>query len=433
MLRTAYTNLNILPCRICSDTPLYVHRLLTTVAGRTFLSFLLLYLLLIQLCRHAFYRDPTSAFFDPARAYQHVYSLQRLRQADDFINAADSSVKKPPLSDPQTIMCLGIATVERPDEQYVRPAFGSLMEGLTDEERKHIHTVVLIGHTDPQQHPIYHETWLENTADKILTYDTSNTTQFDLLVQWEKDKDYRRKAIYDYIYLLETCIQSGAAWITMVEDDTVAVRGWYPRAMAALDLTDSKSTDWLYLRLFFTEKFFGWNAEFWPTYLLSSVLIIIAVAVLLLAFRRLRYHTLISNWLILTACFVYTPAFILLYFMAGKLSMRPLPPGVHEMPNYGCCAQGMVFSSPVAARVVDKLRQKEVGFVDMILEAWANEEKLTRFAVVPSLLQHIGGHSSKGDDFAPAQPMSVAKTIFNFGFELYEQRREHVVHPTING
>lgn len=433
MLRTAYTNLHLLPRRMRSDTPIYVHRLLTTVAGRTFLSFLLLYLLLIQLCRHAFYRDPTSAFFDPSRAYEHVYSMQRQRQATDFIQAANSSVKKNPLGGPQTTMCLGIATVKRPDEQYVRPAFGSLLEGLAEDERKHIHTVVLIGHTDPQQHPIYHETWLENTSDKVLTYDTSNTTQFDLLVKWEKDKDYRRKAIYDYIYLLETCIQSGAAWITMVEDDTVAVKGWYPRAMAALDVADSKSTDWLYLRLFFTEKFFGWNTEFWPTYLLSSVTIVAAVAVLLLALRRLRYHTIISDGVILTACFVYTPAFILLYFMAGKLSMHPLPPGVHEMPNYGCCAQGMVFPSPVAARVVDKLRQKEVGFVDMILEAWANEEKLTRFAVVPSLLQHIGGHSSKGDDFAPAQPMSVAETIFNFDFELYEQQGEHVIHPTING
>ncbi len=415
---------------IRSETPIHVHRLLTTGAGRTFLGFLLLYLLLIQLCRHAFYRDPTSAFFDPSRAYEHVYSRQRQQQADDFIKAANSSASQYPHGDPHPTMCLGIATVERSGEQYVRPAFGSLMEGLTEDERKHIFTVVLIGHTDPQQHPIYHETWLEHTADKVLTYDTSIATQFDLLVKWEKDKDYRRKAIFDYTYLLETCINTGAAWIAMIEDDTLAVKGWYPRAMAALDVADSKSTEWLYLRLFFTEQFFGWNSEFWLTYLLSSISIVIIVAILLLALRRLRYPTSISNVAILSACFVYAPACILLYFLAGKVSMCPIPLGVHEMPNYGCCAQGMVFSSPVATKVVDKLKEKESGFVDMILEEWANEEKLTRFAVVPSLLQHIGGHSSKGDDFSPAQPMSVAETIFNFGFELYEQRGERVVHPS---
>lgn len=413
-----------------TETPIYVHQLLTTAAGRTFLGFLLLYLLLIQLCRHAFYRDPTSAFFDPSRAYEHVYSRQRQRQAEDFIQAAKSSANNYSLSGPNPTMCLGIATVERSGEQYVRSAYGSFMEGLTEDERKQIYTVILIGHTDPQQHPIYHEIWLENTSDKVLTYNTSNTTQFDLLVKWERDKDYRRKAIFDYTFLLEACIDTGAAWIAMIEDDTLAVKGWYQRAMTALDVADSKSTDWLYLRLFFTEQFLGWNSEFWPTYLLSSISIVATVAISLLALRRLRHPTSISNATILTACFVHTPACIWLYFLAGKVSMRPLPTGVYEMPNYGCCAQGMVFSSPVAAKVVDKLKEKESGFVDMILEEWANEEQLTRFAVIPSLLQHIGGHSSKGDDFSPAQPMSVAETIFNFGFELYEQRGERVVHPS---
>ena len=407
----------------------------TLSTERTLLGFFLLYLLLLLFCRHAFYRDPTSAFFDPSRAYEHVYSLQRQREADAFIQAANTSTNQHrlPVNGPQTSMCLGIATVERPGEQYIRSAFGSLIEGLTEYERKHLFTVVLIAHTDPQRHPIYHEPWLENLSDKVLTYDTLNAEQFDLLTTWEKEKDYRWKAIFDYTYLLETCIQSGAAWITIIEDDTIAVRGWYSRTMAALDLADSKSTNWLYLRLFFTEQFLGWNSESWPTYLLSSISIVSAVATMLLILRRLGFYTSISNATISTACFICTPACIVLYFMAGRLSTRPLPPGVHEMPNFGCCAQGMVFSSPVAARVVDKLKEKQPGFVDMILEEWANEAKLTRFAVIPSLLQHIGGHSSKGDDFTPAQRMSVAERIFNFGFELYEQRGERVVHPTTGG
>ncbi|KAL8788630.1 MAG: hypothetical protein Q9213_001558 [Squamulea squamosa] len=419
--------------RLRTNIPIYVHRLIITTAGRALLFFLIIYLLLIQACRHAFYRDPTSAFFDPSRAYERVYSLQRQQQADSFIQAANISVEEHPRPVKEVRMCLGIATVKRPGKQYIRPAFGSLMEGLTEEERKHIYTVVLIGHTDPSRHPINHEPWLENLADRVLTYDTSNEKQFETLVKWEHDKDYRKKAIFDYTFLLETCIQSGAAWVAMVEDDTLAVKGWYPRTMTALDVADSKSTDWLYLRLFFTEQFFGWNSESWPTYLLSSLSIVAAATLLLIGLRRLRYYTAISNWTIFTACFVCTPACILLYFMAGRLSMRPLPPGVHEMPNFGCCAQGMVFSSTVATRVVAKLKEKELGFVDMILEEWANEEKLTRFAVIPSLLQHIGGHSSKGDDFAPAQPMSVAERIFNFGFELYKQRGERVVHPTTDG
>ncbi|KAL8806419.1 MAG: hypothetical protein Q9182_001334 [Xanthomendoza sp. 2 TL-2023] len=420
------------------NLPNSLSRLLTTIPGRTLLIFLFLYLLLGQYCRYAFYRDPTSAFFDPSRAYEHIYSLQRQRQADAFIQAANSSSHAKNGSQvprPATTMCLGIATVERPGEQYIRLALGSLMEGLTEDERKQIYAVILIGHTDPERHPIYHEPWLQTLSDKILTYDTLRKDQFDLLSHWEHEKDYRRKAIFDYTHLLETCLQSGAAWIAMIEDDTIAVAGWYPRTLAALDVADAQNLNRLYLRLFFTEQYLGWNRESWPTYLLASLSVVICVASTLVALRNLGHYPSISGWTIFTAAFVCTPAFILLYFLAGKLSMRPLPPGVHEMPNYGCCAQGLVFSPAAAARAVDQLKETELGFVDMILEAWADAENLARFAVVPSLLQHVGGRSSKGDDFgvaaAAGRGMAVAERIFSFGFEVYERRGDGVVYPLI--
>ncbi|KAL8932976.1 MAG: hypothetical protein Q9216_006583 [Gyalolechia sp. 2 TL-2023] len=435
MTEQSISKVIVLIRRIRTEFLVCIHRLLTTVAGRIFLSFLLLYLSLIQVCRYAFYRDPTSTFFDPSRAYEHIYSLQRQQEANAFIQAFNDSSSnndnKAPSSEITT--CLGMTTVERSGEQYIRSAFGSLLEGLAEDERRRLYTIVLIAHTEPERHPVYHEPWLRELVDNILTYDKLNTEQLDLLKEWEQEKDYRRKAIFDYTYLLETCIDSGAAWIAMVEDDTLAVKGWYPRTMAALDVADSKSIDWLYLRLFFTEEFFGWNSEFWPTYLLASVSIVTAVGLSLWTLRIFVLHRSVSNWTILTACFVYTPACIVLYFMAGRTSMLPMAAGVHEMPNFGCCAQGFVFSSTAAARVVSKLKEIERGFVDMIIEEWANNEHLTRFAVVPSLLQHIGGHSSKGDDFAPNQPLSVAETIFNFGFELYKQRGDRVVHPAGDG
>ncbi|KAL8706610.1 MAG: hypothetical protein Q9201_000357 [Fulgogasparrea decipioides] len=412
-----------------NNAPVYLYYLLCTSAGRCFLCFLVFYLGLIQYCRHAFYRDPTSAFFDYHRGYERSYSLQRQRQADDFIQAANVSAEHAVKLPGHPNMCVGMTTVERPSEQYVRSAYGSLMDTLTAEERRQIYAIVLIAHTDPNRHPIYHEPWLETLSDRILTYDSAKKEQFQALKRMEEERDYRRKAIFDYTYLLETCVETGAAWIAMVEDDTLAVAGWYPRVLGALDATDSKSSNWLYLRMFFTEQFLGWNSEYWPAYLISSASIVSTLAAVLLALRRVRYLKSLSNAAIFVACFICTPACILLYFMAGRLSMRPLSPGVHEMPNFGCCGQGFVFPSAAAVRVVEKLKEKQVGFVDMTLEEWANEERLTRFAVVPSLLQHIGGRSSKGDDFSSTQPLSVAERIFNFGFELYQEKGGKAVHP----
>lgn len=410
------------------------HRLWKMGAGRAFLSFFLFYLLLVQVCRYTFYRDPTSVFFNPSKAYRRIYSLHRQEQADAYLQAANSStVKNTRIPAREVTLCLGVATIQRAGEQYVRSAYGSLMEGLAEDERNHIYSIILIAHTDPERHPIYHEPWLRHLSDRVLTYNTSDARQMDHLMDWERSRDYRKKAMFDYAYLVKSCLDSGAAWVAIVEDDVIAVRGWYSRTIDALATAESKSTDWLYLRLFYTEQFLGWNSEFWPTYLLVSVCAVVAVASILLILRNLRFPTYFSGWIIFTASFVCMPACIALYFMAGRVSMLPLAPGVHEMPNFGCCAQGFVFSSATAARVVDKLKQKEVGFVDMILEEWANQEKLTRFVIVPSLLQHVGGRSSKGDDFKPAESRSLADKMFNFGFELYRQDGPRVIHPFSDG
>lgn len=322
-------------------------------------------------------------------------------------------------------MCVGIATVGRDGEQYVRSTIGSLLDGLTPKERGEIYFLVLIAHTAPHVHPIYGEQWLTNVVDKVLLYDVSQTQMTDLMA-WEKDKDYRKKAIFDYTYVLQRCQDTGAQWIAMIEDDTLAVDGWYPKAMEALQIADeqhspSNEMDWLYMRLFFTEEFLGWNSEEWPRYVVGSFGVVGMVATVLLLIRRFAFEKTITNTVITVICFLCTPACILLYFLAGRLSMQPLSPGVYQMPKFGCCAQGFVFSHRMAPKVIARLAQKREGFVDEIIEAWANEADLVRWVVVPSLLQHIGGHSSKGDDFdsKAKYDRSVAERVWNFGFETY--------------
>ncbi|KAL6716992.1 hypothetical protein ACLMJK_004906 [Lecanora helva] len=388
-------------------------------------AFFFLYLGVIQYCSYYFYRDPTSAFFDPTRGYERRYSLARQEEADRLIQSNSSAVpsSKTPRK-PQ--MCVGIATVGRDEEQYITSMIGSLLEGLSGTERSEVYLAVLIAHTNPDEHPIYGEQWLTDSVDKVLLYDV-NQKQKDDLMAWEKEKNYRKKAVFDYTYVLQRCRETGARWIAMIEDDTLAVKGWYPKAIKALETADSlhpttNEKDWLYMRLFFTEEFLGWNTEEWPRYLAGSVGVAGMVGMVLLLVRQFLFDTVITNAVVAFICLVLTPACIMLYFFAGRLSMQPLHPGVYEMPKFGCCAQGLVFSHRMAPKVVSRLAQVREGFVDEIIEAWANEANLVRWVVIPSLLQHIGGHSSKGDDFGDKSKYdrSVAEKIWNFGFEMYD-------------
>ena len=426
----AATYIKGVPSRLKSEAPVLAYKLLRTPAGWALISFIFVYIALIKYCSYAYYRDPTSAFFDPVRGYERHYSLHRHAQADAFIEAVGTA---PPAvkAGKNPNMCIGIATVDRPEEQYVRSTVGSLMAGLQDTERREIQLNILIAHTDPHAHSIYGEAWLEKVADEVLVYDVDKK-QAELLHDWEKEKDYRRKAIFDYTYTLQKCIESGASWIAMIEDDTLAVAEWYAHANAALDTADAQHlapTDWLYLRLFFTEEFLGWNSERWPRYLLMSIALVLATAFVLFCVKTQLHQKPLSMTVIGVVSLICVPLCILLYFLAGKLSMMPLPPGVHVMNNFGCCAQGFVFSREMAPAVVARLTEKGMGFVDMLLEEWANEENLVRWAVMPSLLQHIGGRSSKGDDFgffggAAKGKRTVAEKIWSFGFEMYKVQDE---------
>lgn len=405
------------------QSPRIAYDALYTPQGWTFLTFVVVYLLTVAYLSRTNYRDPTSAFFDSQHGYDWRYSLQRQHQAETFIEKAHSSAKRPAtLIEPE--MCIGIATIGRPGKQYVRAMIGSLLVGLTKKERDEIHLITFIAQTDPHQHPIYGETWLDALSDQVLSYDVPSE-ELEHLKNLEREKNYREKGIYDYAYILDKCAGTGAPWVTIIEDDTLAVAGWYQRSLAAVKRVDSdrsKDKDWLYLRLFFTEEFLGRNSEDWLYYLANCCGVILLSFCVLVTLRSFGYQKIITNLVLGTVCLVCVPACILLYFLAGKLSVHPLTPGIHEMPKFGCCGQGFVFARRTAPSVVQHLREKKVGFVDMLLEEWADEVDLARAVVMPSLLQHVGSTSSKGDDFGgnAKHDKSVAEKIWNFGFELYD-------------
>lgn len=67
-----------------------------------------------------FYRDPGSAFFDPARAYEQQYSLTRKAEIQQFIESQSST--NTPNQDAESkgaALCVGISSVKRTKEQYL--------------------------------------------------------------------------------------------------------------------------------------------------------------------------------------------------------------------------------------------------------------------------------------------------------------------------
>ncbi|KAF1814446.1 hypothetical protein P152DRAFT_456702 [Eremomyces bilateralis CBS 781.70] len=205
--------------------------------------FFAIYFLAIIVVRQASYRDPTSVFFDPNHGYDQRYSTVRLEQANAFIETApkDLSEYAPKFNttNPDGTLCVGIPSVAREGARYFRSTVGSILDGLSHEERSKIYLMVLIAHTDPSDHPAYAETWLHELPDKVLLYsDYLYGESIQHVRELEKEKAYEQKALLDYTYLLKQCMSQGMPYILMLEDDVVAVDGWYQKTIAAIETAE---------------------------------------------------------------------------------------------------------------------------------------------------------------------------------------------------
>ncbi|KAK4498670.1 hypothetical protein PRZ48_009180 [Zasmidium cellare] len=215
--------------------------------------------------------------------------------------------------------------------------------------------------------------------------------------------------LYDYTYLLKACYDTEAPYIATIEDDVVAMDGWYHRTIEGIKQAGRDQTQ-----------------------ALDFFLTVVTVA-------GLVYWTQ-SNFtfmdVILTprlSLFIYAglvPWAIILTFAEGRVTVFPLPQGINEMNNFGCCAQGLVYPRTKVVDLIDFYTSTRVEFADMLTEQYANEHNEQRWALTPSVLQHIGAKSSKPDDFGHGAKYSrsVAGTIWNFVFELNHAktlREEH--------
>lgn len=431
---------------------------------RWLIGFGVVYLLLVIYCQVHVFRDPGSYFFT-VEGYRPSYSVGRIEQVRAFLdnrtaNHDLSSAGDGPRDEGKTpTLCIGMATAERPVKQYVDVALASLFDHLSQRERSEIEMNLLIAHARPEDHPSFtaNETtpWASRLADNVLTYYNSGqgSGQISELRHLEQLKEYNKKAFHDYVLLLKKCHDSGSEWVLMLEDDVLAQEAWYARTMESVSqLSHRRPTarnDWLYLRLFYTEKFLGWNSESWRSYLAWSIAAVaVTAAVGLYLHHRSssassvgflpsyppssrKQQPLFSLLFIATISLVCVPAIIILYFAAGRVTVQPLAPGIQSMNRFGCCSQALLFPRGMALRLTswfDAILTAEEddddnvnlpGAVDSAIEIFADDRNLQRWALVPSAFQHIGAQTFKASSTAARHRFDIsgARGIWNFGFE----------------
>lgn len=396
-------------------------------------GFWAIWIFLLVFCYFNSYDDPSSIFYNESKAYEQRYSRLRAVEADVFLR--NIPAKLPP--DESKFLCIGVPSINRTTQSFLSNTIATLTDTLTPEERASIHLVVLLADRPSEHHSAYGQPWLESIADEVLLYgdppaETSSTiyhtVPFNLVAGRQRGEGRVENMRLDHSLLVETCRNHGSQYFALVEDDIIASRDWFSRMKKGLAHVEAKTEktkeEWIYLRLFFSELFMGWNSEEWLAYS-THIFAVYAVAlvVFLLARKRLRLggggagkSAQVYRYVTALAFGLWLPALIALYFLGGRVSVGRVNPfawnahGVREMPQYGCCAQGLLFPKRQLDGVFELMRYPPYDFPgDMILEGYAGDKGLKKWALDPSVFQHVGfKESSEGPRKAE---------VWNFSFE----------------
>ena len=137
---------------------------LRTPVGLTLTCTLVSWLIGYFICRHLFWRDPESWFYNPSKVYDLQYSHQRQIQGRRLVEAAENGSQNVSLHASGTgldpVICVGLITVKRKHVQYLNDTVGTMLLGLSSEERSAINVQLLFADLKPEVHPDWDKQWL---------------------------------------------------------------------------------------------------------------------------------------------------------------------------------------------------------------------------------------------------------------------------------
>lgn len=164
--------------------------------GRALIGTLIAWLLLFGLCKQLLWRDPHSGFFSEEGVYDLGYSTARQAEAHAYIDQAevDNALAAPRGSQkPPPVICAGVTTFKRDPINYLNETVGSMLAGLTSEERSALNVRLLFAHVDPTIHVDWNRDWLR-VVDQWAGYNATRE-ELDRIRSWETEPNFYAKGV----------------------------------------------------------------------------------------------------------------------------------------------------------------------------------------------------------------------------------------------
>lgn len=335
-------------------------------------------------------RLPYSVFYVPHRGQDRETVLARntyrTKNALAYLNSINSTHSWHNLSNvTNSDFCFIVVTNRRPAEtHYLTQVVGSLLPQIIADGKS---TFAIFN----AEGPTHKEAVFLSSIVQVITREMSSRNS---PASFDRERQ-------DYVTALEWCSNKGATFSCVIEDDALPSADFINRLRFILNYRMNKaSSKWLYLKLFYPEKFQGWGNDLVLELVAMSsagglLLTIVSVVFLCDNVRKLNYKAmffrLVISSLFTTYCLMVAgrPHLMALRKMSVYLSTVRLAPG--------CCTPALLFPNDHTPKLLQYLNSVRCtrGFpIDLAIDKFADDRGLQRLIVEPNMFRHIGYISS---------------------------------------
>jgi hypothetical protein len=227
----------------------------------------------------------------------------------------------------------------------------------------------------------------------------------------------RLKEIFDYSVILKSLYVNKCNYAILMEDDAILSYKWFESVSKALKQVRGKK-NWLCIKLFSGYTLYDWTWRVYPSVILkiffyASILFALKVYVLLflLNFKKfvLRGYSYLGEFRQLYKSISYFSLFSLFVNSVGifawfnATSICPAGRGIRTY-HTGFGAVALLLPSSILIQFSEYLNQTAYGYIDnkfsnfkpkdLLVDDFKIKNNLTEYIIEPSLVQHIGMHSS---------------------------------------
>jgi hypothetical protein len=242
----------------------------------------------------------------------------------------------------------------------------------------------------------------ENDSEKnVNLLKFKNLIKIETLKSSIAHENLRIKEALDYALILKYMHSQNCQNSIIMEDDALIAHNWFQMITSSLDCIQKtfNEREFIYIKLFSGYKFFDWDWIKFPSIILKVFFYAFLITGLnwsIIQNTNIFKLTNVKLFLLIINSFSLITIFYATSVTPCGVGVRPYSTGFGTVSLLIPYSKLILLSNYLNVTIYDYLngRTDKINAKDLIIDSFKTQNNLTEFIIEPSIIQHIGRHSS---------------------------------------